>query len=287
MRRAFTLIELLVVVAIIGLLISILLPALQSAKDEARLDICMSNMRQLAIGFLSYAGENRGMLPGSVWDYIKLHNGPVNYRTSRPLCWLGSLPGNIPFNVLRQHMPFSGTIFEMVGRDEDVYKCPVDKFDRWTTEGGSLEKPLYSYTAPALLTGAPISLLQRTRWPNNFVEFHWDEDWEKALENSMPWMIVEENEFEHLAAVCDSAWSNEDTLTVRHNGKACVAHIDGSVSARAYQVVPGKKWDADAYKEHDAWTTYYELTDGRLVTAGIWNPHPTFGYLRQAPAVNE
>jgi prepilin-type N-terminal cleavage/methylation domain-containing protein len=56
--RGFTLIELLVVVAIIALLISILLPALQRAKEQARISKCMSNLRSLTFGGNQYALEN-------------------------------------------------------------------------------------------------------------------------------------------------------------------------------------------------------------------------------------
>ncbi len=56
-HRAFTLIELLVVVAIIALLISILLPSLQRAKDQGKAVKCASNERQLGLGLTYYVHE--------------------------------------------------------------------------------------------------------------------------------------------------------------------------------------------------------------------------------------
>lgn len=62
-RRAFTLIELLVVVAIIAMLISILMPGLNSAREKSRTAACGGNLRQLASVALAYAGDHFGMLP--------------------------------------------------------------------------------------------------------------------------------------------------------------------------------------------------------------------------------
>jgi prepilin-type N-terminal cleavage/methylation domain-containing protein/prepilin-type processing-associated H-X9-DG protein len=62
-RAAFTLVELLVVVAIIGVLIGLLLPAVQSARAAGRRMQCASNIRQVALGVITYADAHRGRFP--------------------------------------------------------------------------------------------------------------------------------------------------------------------------------------------------------------------------------
>jgi len=62
-RAAFTLIELLTVIAIIGILAAILIPTVGKVRTAARKVQCVSNQRQLALGVLAYAYDNKGRLP--------------------------------------------------------------------------------------------------------------------------------------------------------------------------------------------------------------------------------
>jgi prepilin-type N-terminal cleavage/methylation domain-containing protein len=77
-KRAFTLIELLVVIAIIGILASLLLPALSQARERGRRAVCMSNLHQIGIAALSYTDD---------WKVFPV----ISSYSSEPERWAGNM----------------------------------------------------------------------------------------------------------------------------------------------------------------------------------------------------
>lgn len=90
-RHAFTLIELLVVITIIAILASMILPALAKAKVEAQRTQCMSNQRQMAVGWHMYNSDFNGYIVSC--DPINATNGPNN------ACWCPGYCGGTDANA--------------------------------------------------------------------------------------------------------------------------------------------------------------------------------------------
>ena len=120
-RRGFTLIELLVVIAIIAILAAILFPVFAKAREKARQTSCLSNLKQLNLGFIQYLQDYDGIYPGGA---------PLNAQSM----W-GSIYGNwlLPMTnntSLSTSNPWpngetGGALYPYV-KNTQIYICPSD-----------------------------------------------------------------------------------------------------------------------------------------------------------------
>ena len=107
-RRGFTLIELLVVIAIIAIIASLLLPALARAKGSGKRSVCLSNLRQIGVGFAMYAADGADRFPDR--RDLKLELGYMPWTT-----WPPSDPrSGWAAAALKEYVP-----------DPAVWECPA------------------------------------------------------------------------------------------------------------------------------------------------------------------
>jgi len=107
-NRGFTLVELLVVIAIIGILIALLLPAVQAAREAARRVQCANNLAQLGIALQNYETGHEVLPPGVVEAKGPVRNAPQGYHMG----WLVQLLPYIDENVTFKHVDFRVGVYD-------------------------------------------------------------------------------------------------------------------------------------------------------------------------------
>jgi prepilin-type processing-associated H-X9-DG protein/prepilin-type N-terminal cleavage/methylation domain-containing protein len=127
-RGGFSLVELLVVVSVISLLVGLLLPAVQGAREAARRSTCGSNLRQLGIAVQSYVSANNGKLPPfKVDDDARIADTIANPWNNPYLgksrYWFGEVDENQP--NLADRLSFAGgTLAPFMEGNVQAYQCP-------------------------------------------------------------------------------------------------------------------------------------------------------------------
>jgi prepilin-type N-terminal cleavage/methylation domain-containing protein/prepilin-type processing-associated H-X9-DG protein len=138
-RRGFTLVELLVVITIIGILISLLLPAVQSAREAARRAQCSNNVKQLALALHNYHASFGKFPPSSVWrnngvfdvsQIDQVADNPNLYEN-----WVILILPQLEQTNLRQSFTLSAPTTNAVnqaarGTNLAVMLCPSDTYNR-------------------------------------------------------------------------------------------------------------------------------------------------------------
>jgi prepilin-type N-terminal cleavage/methylation domain-containing protein/prepilin-type processing-associated H-X9-DG protein len=122
-RRGFTLIELLVVIAIIGILAAMVFPVFARARESARKAVCLSNVKNIALAFQMYLGDNNDTFP------------PLENR-QEALDYFGTFPGggSCGDHYLRIQVSFANpylrwpVVLDEYTKNRDVWRCPSAKF---------------------------------------------------------------------------------------------------------------------------------------------------------------
>lgn len=121
--RAFTLVELLVVIAIIGVLIALLLPAIQAARESSRRTKCQNHLRQVGLGIQNYVAANKKFPAG------KKYSGARHLPTTQSLSWSSFLLDYLEQGNTLQKIDYSVPLSDPINLPTtsqliEVYLCP-------------------------------------------------------------------------------------------------------------------------------------------------------------------
>ena len=137
-RRGFTLVELLVVIAVVGILIAMLLPAVQAAREAARRTSCSSNLRQIGLALHAFH-DTQGSFP---WGCLEHRFTPTGYKSeNRQLAWSAYILPFVEQRGTSQRIDFDEPYDSPINADAaaeivPIFICPSISRDEYLTKDG-------------------------------------------------------------------------------------------------------------------------------------------------------
>jgi prepilin-type N-terminal cleavage/methylation domain-containing protein/prepilin-type processing-associated H-X9-DG protein len=158
-RRGFTLIELLVVISIIGILVGLLLPAINAAREAGRRAKCQSNMRNVVLGILGYVNNKQTFPPSGEFGEDATTNGnltaaPPNTNPAQSVIANQFLPGATG-SASRLGTPMYSWVVPIL-----PYLDNQEMFNQWTMFGGTAANGCVSYFDPTNYVAGQASNLK-------------------------------------------------------------------------------------------------------------------------------
>jgi prepilin-type N-terminal cleavage/methylation domain-containing protein/prepilin-type processing-associated H-X9-DG protein len=225
----FTLIELLIVIAIIAILAAILMPVLSAAKKKAAQTTCINNQKQLGIGMSMYVDDNNMAFPG-------IASRMYGFQTPDWIYWRTN-------TTLYPNFTKSPILVSVPGMQKPLLRCPLDISDvdrnnenypdgygpyyfSYSINGYGLDEDGNNMGMASVIdnsSGSPVlHVYKQTAVRNASRKILLAEEPGSAAGSDSPTGSV----------INDGRWvPNQDTVTIRHGGKADVGFVDSHVEA--------------------------------------------------------
>ena len=129
-RAAFTIVELLVGITVIGILIALLLPAVQAAREAARRMHCANNLKQIGLAMHGYHDVQKTFPPGTIWNRSVVNWVAASHRTNWGIALLPYLEQQPLYDQYDSEADVTALVnATVVSTAVSVYACPSDIFD--------------------------------------------------------------------------------------------------------------------------------------------------------------
>ena len=279
-RRGFTLVELLVVIAIIGILVALLLPAVQAARESARRMQCKNNLKQIGIGFHNHHDTHK-FLPASGWGWGWVGDPDRGFGRKQPGGWVYNILPYIEQQPLHSHGANQSVAAKKAAAAE-VAKTPIEIFNCPSRRAAKAYVQLYSNGTFHAHNADPVKVNARSDYAVNTgsvgpttLQGPSSEQAAEALvwENSYPW-ITTQNGISHVVSEIRAAHITDGLSNTYMAGEKYLmpryytTGEDGADNTSMYQ---GHDWDVNRWGNR--MLLPYQDREGLVLLSNFGGPH--------------